>query len=157
MPPEAAFDPPVFRFTVCTVGARNDAIKAAAAAKRLHPNQLMQALFDRLDLDAGSVDMADAINMCKAIWPPDETAKQLQDRAAAAGLTVKELKVLRALAECLDTRGYVQPVPKDIGTKAMVPADEHRAIYDRLLVKGFIKHAGKRFRKLTFTLIRLPG
>lgn len=152
----ALLNPAIFRFTVRTPESRYGAIKEAARKYQIPEGRLVQALFDRLDLEFSSVDIANAVQHHRAIWPLNETTKELHDRATSLGLTVKELKVFRALREYADMTGRVVTDPENIGIKAMVPISEHDTIYDRLLTLGYIAVAPGPYGHRVFNIARIP-
>lgn len=150
--PSHALDPSVFRFTVRAPEARYAALKKAALRVGMDPGALVQALFDRLDLTVPVQLLAQPVYFLH----PEETAKELQERAAAAGLTAKELKVLRALAAAADRDHFVRPVANDVSATTMVPADALEEVYDRLVEKGFLAVRDSRRRKRCYRVTRLP-
>lgn len=148
---DAIFDPPVFRYTVRTPEARHEALKAAAHAAGLEPGQLVQALFDRLDLTAAGAALS------RPAWFATDDAKALGRRAAAAGLTLREIRVLRALALAVDGKGTVRPNAFDISASTMIPADDLPRVYERLVGKGFIAIASTSLRgRRSYRIARLP-
>lgn len=154
---DTTFQPPVFRFTVRTPEARYGRIREAARAAGLTTGQLVQALFDRLDLTDADGVVRDALKhfheTCRAIEP----TKAMARRAAACGLTVKELKVFRALAERAGDARIVRPAAIDIAPRAMVPEDELESVYDRLTEKGFLAIApGTGRGRRAYRIARIP-
>lgn len=150
--PIPALDPSVFRFTVRAPEARYAALKKAALRVGMEPGALVQALFDRLDLTVPVTLLARPLYFMH----PEESPKELQARAGAAGLTVKELKVLRALAGAADAEHLVRPVAGDVAAVSMVPADALEEVYDRLVEKGFLAVRDSRRRKRCYRIARLP-
>lgn len=150
--PTHALDPSVFRFTVRAPEARYSALKKAASRVGMEPGALVQALFDRLDLTTPLALLAMPVYFMRQ----DESPRELQDRAISAGLVVRELKVLRALALAADAERLVRPVAGDVAATSMVPADALEGIYDRLVEKGFLSVRDSRRRKRCYRILRLP-
>jgi hypothetical protein len=152
----ALLDPTVFRYTVRTPEARHGAIKDAARRHGMTPGQLAQALFDRLDLTGGDGFVAAAVEDFRRLYGKADTA-ELAKRAASCGLTVKQLRVFRALAEAAGPTRIVRPSALDISARSMVPAHDLQPAYDRLLEKGFIAIAPSQGRGRTgYAIARMP-
>ncbi len=149
-------DLPIFRFTVRTPESRHGAIKDAAKKAGLTPGQLAQALFDRIDLTGGDGFVGKAVEDFRRVYGKADT-KELAKRAAECGLTVKQLRVFRALVECSGPERIARPSAMDMSARSMVPASDLQPCYDRLLEKGFIAAAPSRGRGRTaYSICRLP-
>lgn len=154
---DALFDPPAFRYTVRTPESRHAELKKRAARVSMTPGQLVQALFDSIDLTASDGQVGIAKEHFDRLFPRAETTKELTDRAASVGLTARELKVFRALVAAAGPIRIVQPSPSDIASRSGVGESYHDAVYDRLMAKGFIAlglSAGRGRRR--FTIARMP-
>ncbi|QKV20262.1 hypothetical protein [Oricola thermophila] len=154
----ATFDPPIYRFTVRAPESRHNAIRLAAARHGMTPGQMVQALFDRIDLTALDGEVAKAAAHHKALFPKTrETTRELAERAKSVGLSVRELKVFRALADMAGVGGIVRPMAMDIETRSGVAASHVEAAYQVLLDKGFIAVAPSTGRgRRAFTICRMP-
>lgn len=154
---DALFDPPVFRYTVRTPESRHAALKKCAARNGMTPGQLVQALFDCLDLSRADGQVAIAKEHFEKLFPRQETTKQLADRAASCGLTVRELKVFRALVASAGPLRIVRPSAIDITARSGVAASDLDTTYDSLLSKGFISIAPSQGRgRRAYTIARMP-
>lgn len=153
----SVFNPPVFRYTVRTPEARRAAIKKAARRVGMTDGQLVQALFDCLDLSSADGVVTIAKEHFDKLFPRGETTRELNERARSVGLTARELKVFRALAASAGITRIVRPDPFDITARSGVAANHLDTTYDGLLEKGFIgisPGAGRGRR--TFTICRMP-
>lgn len=155
---DTTFDPPAFRFTVRTPESRHAAIKKAATRMGMTPGQLVQALFDRLDLSKIDGGIAAAADDFQRLYPrPDKVTKELTDRANSVGLTVNELKVFRALVSVGGAVRIARPNAMDMEAISGVTEGRLDDIYDALMTKGFIALApgGGRTRR-AFQIARMP-
>jgi len=150
------FNPPVFRYTVRTPGTRHAALKKHADRVGMTPGQLVQALFDCLDLSRADGAVTIAKEHFDRLFPRVETTKELTERAASCGMKPVELKVFRALAAAAGETRIVTPSPIDIIARSGV--GEHRLdeIYDRLIEAGFIGVSSSRRGRRAFTICRIP-
>ncbi len=155
---ENTFDPPVLRFTVRAPESRYAAIREAARKAGMQPGQLVQALFDRLDLSRYEDDIAAAIARFERLYPRNEKdKKEMAARAASVGLTVRELKVFRALVAVAGAVRIVRPSVFDIAARTGVSECYLDETYDALMTKGFIALAPSQGRsRRTFTICRMP-
>jgi hypothetical protein len=149
------FDPPVFRYTVRTPEARHAALKKHARRVGMTPGQLVQALFDCLDLAAADGIVKIATEHFEKLFPRHETTKELAERAASAGLTVRDLKVFRALAAMAGDLRLVRPAPMEVVARSGVDAAHLDQSYDRLIERGFISPNGRHGRR-AFAICRMP-
>lgn len=154
---ESVFDAPVFRYTVRTPESRHGAIKARAERCGLTPGQLVQALFDRIDLTRDDGDIAAAIADFNRLFPAIETTRQLSDRARSVGLTVRELKVFRALSMMAGAIRVVRPHAMDVAARSGVSPAHIDGAIDRLVEKGFIAVAPSTGRgRRAYSICRMP-
>lgn len=149
------FNPPIFRYTVRTPESRREALKKHARRIGMTDGQLVQALFDCLDLTT-----SDAVKIAREhferLFPRHETTRELADRAAAVGLTVRDLKVFRALAAAAGDIAVVTPSPMDITTRSGVDAAHLSEAYDRLTERGFISPRTFNRGRRSFAICRMP-
>ncbi|GLS29936.1 hypothetical protein SAMN04488498_104358 [Mesorhizobium albiziae] len=154
---DALFNPPVFRYTVRTPETRHAALKKAAERVGMTPGELVQSLFDCLDLSRADGEVRIAREHFEKLFPRHETTRELAERAAACGLTVRELKVFRALAAAAGAIRIVRPSPMDITTRSGVAPAYLDTVYDKLLEKGFIAVSPSQGRgRRAFTIARIP-
>lgn len=158
MDTETTFDPAAFRFTVRTPESRHAAIKKAAARVGLQPGQLVQALFDKLDLSCIEGNIAAAAAHFEKLYPrADKTTKELTERAQSNGMTVRELKVFRALVAAGGAVRIVRPSALDVTTCSGVAETYLDEVYDSLLAKGFIALAPSQGRgRRAYQIVRMP-
>lgn len=155
--PASAFNPPVFRYTVRTPETRHAALKKCADRVGMTPGQLVQALFDCLDLSRVDGQVVIAKEHFAKLFPRHETTKELADRATACGLTVRELKVFRALAAAAGELRLVRPATMDVTARSGVQPHLLDETYDRLLEKGFLAvWTGAGRGRRGFTIARMP-
>ncbi|MEO3997203.1 hypothetical protein [Mesorhizobium sp. CAU 1732] len=154
---DALFDPPAFRYTVRTPESRHAALKQCAERVGMTPGQLVQALFDSIDLTSTDGHVQFAKEHFEKLFPRKETTKELAERAASVGMTVRELKVFRALAAAAGPVRIVNPMPSDVMARSGVAMAYLDETYDRLIAKGFIAvgTSGGRGRR-RFTIARMP-
>lgn len=152
---DALFDPPIYRYTLRANGARHEALKERAAQLGMQPGQLMQALFDAVDLTSADGQVAFAKDRFDRLIPRAETTKELAERAASVGLTTRELKVFRALANAAGACRVVSVHPMDISAASRVSVPMLDDVFDRLTAKGWIAEAGRQGRR-RFTICRMP-
>lgn len=151
------FDPSCFRFTVQTPESRYAAIKARARTLGLTPGQLVQALFDMIDLSRCDGEVGAAAKHFRETYSPLASPKALADRAARCGLTVRELKVFGALAEAASVTQIVRPNLLDLTAKSGVAERYLDESFDGLLEKGFIAIAPSTGRgRRAYTICRSP-
>jgi hypothetical protein len=148
-----SFDPPIYRFSVSTPESRYAALKDAARRAGMTPQQLVQSLFDCLDLTGSEI--RPAVQYFEKLFPREETTKELAERAASIGLTARELKVFRALAAAAGIVGIVRPESHDIAARSGVAPALHDDCFDRLLAKGFIAAVPGRGMR-AFRICRMP-
>lgn len=154
---DAMFDPPVFRYTVRTPETRHAALKERASRVGMTTGQLVQALFDCIDLSRADGQVSIAKEHFDRLFPRQETTKELERRAASCGLTARELKVFRALAAAAGPIRIVRPSAMDMTARSGVAASDLDTIYDRLLEKGFIAVSTSQGRgRRAFTIARMP-
>lgn len=154
---DALFDPPVFRYTVRTPETRHAALKKCAERVGMTPGQLVQSLFDCLDLSRADGQVAIAREHFEKLFPRQETTKELEQRASACGLTARELKVFRALASAAGPVRIVRPSPLDITARSGVSVALLDTVYDDLLAKGFLAVSPSQGRgRRAFVIARLP-
>jgi hypothetical protein len=152
---DALFDPPIYRFSVRAAESRHQALKELALRANMTPQQLVQSLFDCIDLTGADGKVRLALEHFHKLFPADETTKELAARAASVGLTARELKVFRAVAAAAGIVGIVRPEPMDIAARSGVAPALHDQIYDRLLEKGFLAAASGRGLR-SFRICRMP-
>jgi hypothetical protein len=148
------FDPPIYRYTVRTPESRERAIRAAAEAAGMTPGQLVQALFDRLDLSDMRAVIAPATARFARLFRPGDDGAAVKAYADRLGLTVAELRVFRALAELASGTGIVRPSPGDVFARSGVAEARLAGAYEGLLRKGFIGAAPSQGRGRTAYAIR---
>ncbi|MCA0275850.1 MAG: hypothetical protein LCH86_07595 [Proteobacteria bacterium] len=155
---ENSFNPPAWRFTVRTPETRYTAIREAANRVGMEPGQLVQALFDTLDLSRVEGDIARAATRFEALYPKiEKDTRLLAERAASVGMTVRELRVFRALVNCAGMVRIVRPGSFDIAAKSGVAASYLDETYDALLTKGFIALAPSQGRgRRAYVIARMP-
>lgn len=158
MDTENSFNPPAFRFTVRTPETRYAAIRQAAQRIGLQPGQLVQALFDMLDLSRIEGDIAKAAVRFEAVFPKiAKDTRELTERAASVGMTARELRVFRALVNAAGVVRIVRPNALDIATASGVAAAYLDETYDALQTKGFIALAPSQGRgRRAYTIARMP-
>jgi hypothetical protein len=150
------FEPPVMRYTVRTPEARHEALKASAKRVGMTPGQLVQALFDQIDLTRIEGDVMAAKRHFDRLYPAKATTKELAARAASCGLTVSQLKIFRALSAVAGDLRIVTPSAGDIAARSGLGEHLHDELYDQLIATGFIAlHAANRGRRV-FTICRIP-
>lgn len=155
---ENTFNPPAFRFTVRTPESRHAAIKKAAAKVGMTPGKLVQALFDTLDLSRFDGDIAKAAERFERLYPRiEKDTKELAERAASVGMTVRELRVFRALVAIGGAVQIVRPNAMDVTSRSGVAGAYLDEAYDALLTKGFIALAPSQGRgRRAFQIARMP-
>lgn len=155
---DSIFNPPVFRYTVRTPESRHAAIKKAAQRVGMKPDQLVQALFDCLDLSRTDGVVGFAKDRFEKLFPRGaETTKELAELANSVGLTVRELKVFRALACAAGPLRMVRPGTMDISAASGVAPAYLDAVYDKLIEKGFLALAASQGRgKRCYHIARMP-
>lgn len=150
------FDPPVFRYTVRTPESRQAAIKAAAKRAGMTPGQLVQTLFDRLDLSLPAGEIAKAVEEFKKLFRAPESSRELAERAAKVGMTARELKVFRALCAAAGPLLIIRPSAMDISTRSLVDPNHLDEAYDGLLAKGFLAVSPSQGRgRRCFCIVRM--
>jgi len=150
------FVSPIFRYTVRAPETRHEAIKRHARRIGMTDGQLVQELFDCLDLAAADGAVKIAADRFARLFPRHETTKELAQRASRLGLTPRDLKVLRALVAAAGEFRVVTPSPMDITARSGVDAAHLDETYERLTERGFISprtfHRGRR----SFNICRMP-
>ncbi|MFN3549246.1 MAG: hypothetical protein ACK4U0_17300 [Mesorhizobium sp.] len=161
---EIAHDAAIFRYTVRAPAARERAIRDAARRAGVEPGHLVQMLFDRLNvtaLDHVSDGMARSVRgFVQAFREIDVHGREHRVAAAAAdaGMPMKTLRVLAALADAAGGGLVCRSSEAEIGARARIADCSIDGHFDVLMAAGWIApvHGCGRARR-TVAILRVPS
>lgn len=157
-------DVAIYRYTVRAAAVRERAIREAARRLGVEPGQLVQMLFDRLNVTA--LDHIVEGLRCQVTgfvraWREIDVQgreNRVRDLATEAGLPVKTLRVLAALADAAGGGMVCRSGEAELGARSGLAdchVDDH---LDALMAAGWIApvHGSGRTRR-TWTILRVPA
>lgn len=156
-------DAAIFRYTVRAPAIRERAIRDAARRLGVEPGQLVQMMFDRLNvtaLDHLTEGLRGQVAGFARAWREIDVhgrEHRVRDLASDAGLPVKTLRVLAALAEATGGGMVCRSNEAELGARSGLADCHVDAHLDALMAAGWIApvHGCGRTRR-TWTILRVP-
>lgn len=157
-------DAAIYRYTVRAPAARERQIRDAARRAGMEPGHLVQMLFDRLNvtaLDHIAEDMVRRVaGFAQAFRDLDVHGREhrLAAAAAEAGLSVKTLRVLAAMAAAKDGGVVCRAGEGEIAAHARIADCSIDGHLDALMAAGWIAplHGCGRARR-AWSILRVPA